>query len=184
MSWKPHCENWYKISFKFICRVRALGAFIRNTYLAGQQRPKTKNLSDDMSATSCKKGTSWVFPSTPLIRSTAVSLTVGREVTVALSTGSLWKCDHIRKDASWAGDSPGINFKTNGPLLFLLTDNWCYKIIIVPRPRTKTFSTSESLSYHIPICMILLNCFLVLPYLKYLRHALPPSDFKTNARER
>ena len=28
------------------------------------------------------------------------------------------------------------------------------------------------MSYYIPIFMILLNCFLVLPYLKYLRHAL------------
>jgi len=93
-----------------------------------------------MSATSCKTGTSWVFPSTPLGRNTAGCMTVGRDVTVALSTKSLRKCVHIPKDASWAGDSPGISLKTIGLLLFLLIDYWCDEIIIVPGPGTKAFS--------------------------------------------
>jgi hypothetical protein len=144
IGWNPDCENWYKIWFKFTCRVRALGAFIRNTYLACQQRPETKNLGDDMSATSCKTGTSWVFPWTPLGRSTAGWLTVGRDVTVGLSTKSLRKFVHIQKDASWAGNSPGISLETNGHLLFLLIDNWCDKIIIVPGPGTKAFSRESA----------------------------------------
>jgi len=111
---------------------------------------KPKNLGDDMSATSCKTGTSWVLPLTPLHRITAVWLTVGSEVSVALSHGWLWKCDHIRKDASSAGNSPGINFKANGQLFFVLLDNWCYKIILVPGPRTKLFDVRN----------------LVLPYMK------------------
>ena len=111
---------------------------------------ETKNLGDDMSATSCKTGTSWVFPLTPLDRITVVVLTVGREVSVTLSHGSLWKCDHIQKDASSAGNSPGINFKANGQLFFLLFDNWCYKIILVPGPRRKLFDVRN----------------LVLPYMK------------------
>jgi len=61
ISWNSDCEKWYNICFKFTCRVRALGAFIWITYLACQQRPETKNLGDDMSATSCKTGTSSVF---------------------------------------------------------------------------------------------------------------------------
>jgi len=124
--WNPDCGNWYKIWFKFTCWVRALGAFIRNTYLACQQRPETKNLGDDMSATSCKTGTSWVFPLT------------------ALSTESLRKCVHIQKDASWAHNSPGISLQTNSHSLFLLIDNWCDKIIIVPGPRTKAFSRESA----------------------------------------
>ena len=92
-----------------------------------------------MSTTSCKTGTSWVFP-LPLGRSKAVSLTVGRDVTVALSTKSLRKCFHIQKDASWAGDSPGISLETNGHVLSLVIDNWCDEIIIVPGPGTKAFS--------------------------------------------
>jgi len=70
----------------------------------------------------------------------------------------------VLRPASWAGESPGIILKTNGPLLFLLIDNWCYEIIIVPGPRTKAFSRETacptiyqsawlcwivSLSYHI-----------------------------------
>ena len=51
---------------------------------------------------------------------------------------------------SCAGDSPGINFKANGQLLFLLFDNWCYKMIIVPGPRTQAFDVRN----------------LVLPYMK------------------
>ena len=35
--------------------------------------------------------------------------------------------------------SSGIILRTNGPLLFVLIDNWCYTIIIVPGPRTKAF---------------------------------------------
>ena len=66
-------------------------------------------------------------------------VTVGREVTVALSTKSLRKCFHIQKDASWAGNSLGISLETNGHLLFMLVDNWCDEIIIVPGPWTKAF---------------------------------------------
>jgi len=62
IGWNWDCDKRYKILFKFTCRVRALGAFIRDTYLACQQRPETKNLDDDMSATSCKTDTSSVFP--------------------------------------------------------------------------------------------------------------------------
>ena len=61
-------------------------------------------------------------------------LTVGRDVTVVLSTRSQWKCLHIQKDASWAGDSPGVSLKTIGLSIFLLFDFWCYKIIIVSGP--------------------------------------------------
>ena len=43
-----------------------------------------------------------------------------------------------------------IILKTNGQLLFVLIDNWCYKIIIVPGPRTKCFDVTN----------------LVLPYMK------------------
>ena len=67
-GWYPDCENWYKIWFTFTCRVRALGAFIRNKYLACEQRPETKNLGDEMSVTSCKTGTSCVFRICPLAR--------------------------------------------------------------------------------------------------------------------
>jgi len=77
-GWHPDCEKWYKIWIKFTCPVRALGAFHRKKYLACQQRPETKNLGDDMSATFGKTGTSWVFPLTPLGRSRAGWLTVGR----------------------------------------------------------------------------------------------------------
>jgi len=65
-----------------------LEAFIRNTYLACQQHPESKNLGDDMSATSFTKGTSSLFPITPLASSTADLLAVGRDVTVVLSTKS------------------------------------------------------------------------------------------------
>ena len=36
------------------------------------------------------------------------------------------------------------------------------------------------MSYHISICMILLNCFLVLPYIEYLRHYLSPTASTTS----
>jgi len=58
-----------------------LGAFIRNTYLACQHRPESKNLGDDMSATSCTTGTSSLFPLMPIASSTADLLAVGRDVT-------------------------------------------------------------------------------------------------------
>jgi len=71
-------------------------------------------------------------------------LTVGRDVTVALSTKSLRKCFHIQKDASRAGDSPGMSLETNGHLLVLLIDNSCDEIIIVPGPGTKAFSRESA----------------------------------------
>ena len=45
-----------------------MGAFIRNKYLACQQRPETENLGDDVSATSCKTGKSCVLKICPLAR--------------------------------------------------------------------------------------------------------------------
>jgi len=74
IGWNPDCRKQYKISFKCTYRVRAFGAFFRNTYLACQQRPESKNLGDDMSATSCTTGTSSLFPITPLASSTASKL--------------------------------------------------------------------------------------------------------------
>jgi len=73
-----------------------LGAFFRNTYLACQQRPESKNLGDDMSATSCTRGTSSsaagsLFPLTPLASSTADLLAVGRDVTVVTGLNVLAK---------------------------------------------------------------------------------------------
>ena len=84
IGWNWDCVKWYKILFKFTCRVRALGAFIRNLYLSCQQRPETKNLGDYMSATSCKTGTSSVFP---------LRLLAGGELAGWLWEGMwLWHC--------------------------------------------------------------------------------------------
>jgi len=119
-----------------------------------------------MSASSCKTGTSWVLPLTPLDRITAVWLTVRREVSVALSHGWLWKCDHIQKDASSAGNSPGINFKANGPLSFLLFDNWCYKIILVQGPRTKLFDVRNLVPPYMKLQVLvkLFSCPIIYKY--------------------
>ena len=81
--------------FKFTCRVRALGAFIWNRYLACQQCPETKNLGDDMSATSCKTGTSCVFIICPL----AIWQGSGMERAVACREGHYVMYHHISKDA-------------------------------------------------------------------------------------
>ena len=124
-----------------------------------------------MSATSCKTDTSWVLPLTPLDRITTVWLTVGRQVSVALSHGWLWKWDHIQKDASSAGNSPGINFKQTAHYLF------CYLTIGVTKSSLskdlgQSFLTWETLSHHVWSCRFWLNCFLVLSYINILRHAL------------
>ena len=65
-----------------------------------------------------------------------------------------------KKDVSCAGDSPGINFKANSQLLFLLFDNWCYKMIIVPGPRTKAFDVRNLvLPYmNLPFFVELFSC--------------------------
>ena len=93
-------------------------------------------------------------------------VTVGREVTVALSTGSLRNCFRIQKVASWAGNSPGIILKTNGPLLFLLIDNWCYKIIIVPGPRTKLFDVKNLVRPYVELQVLdeLFSCPIIYQY--------------------
>ena len=70
------------------------------------------------------------------------------------------KMYHIQKDASWAGDSPGISLKTNSQLPFLLIDFWCYKIIIVPGPGTNAFSRERPCPtiYKNPNCVELISC--------------------------
>jgi len=164
IGWNPDCRKQYKISFKCTYRVRALGAFIRNTYLACQQRPESKNLGDDMSATSCTTGTSSLFPITPIASSTADLLAVGRDVTVVLSTKSWWKCFDIQKDVSYAGDSRGISFKTISPLLFLLFGFWCYKNIFVQVLGQRLFHVRDLVLPYTKIHFVL-NCFIVPPYL-------------------
>ena len=66
----------------------------------------------------------------------------------------IWK-----KDAWWAGDSPGITLETNSQLLFLLFDFWCYHIIIVPGPGTKAISRQKPCPtiYENPNCVELFS---------------------------
>jgi len=129
-----------------------------------------------MSPTSCKTGTSWVLPLTPLDRITVVWLTVEREVSVSLSHGWLWKCDHIQKDALSPGNSPGINFKANGQLFFLLFDNWSYKIILVPGPRTKLFDVRNLVLPYMK--MQVLVEFFSCPTIYKIPETCPPSAFR------
>jgi len=118
----------------------------------------------------------FLFPWTPLGRRRAGWLTVGRDVTVALSTKTLRNCFHIQKDASWAGDSPGISLETNGHLLVHLIDNSCYTIILVPGSGQSLFHVRMLVPPYTNI-QISFNCFLVRPYLKILRHALVLSQY-------
>ena len=114
-GWNPDCENWYKIWFKFTFRVRALGAFIWNTYLACQQRPDSTNLGDDMSATSCKTGTVCVFKLCPLARWQGSAM----ERAVACREGHYVMYNHTRKDALESDTSIRAIFATkNLRLLF------------------------------------------------------------------
>ena len=58
----------------------------------------------------------------------------------------LWQCPQnhyemfsYQNDASRAGDFPGISLQKNFCLLFLLIDNWCDEITLVPFPGTRLF---------------------------------------------
>jgi len=166
-------------SLHVMCKKECKYAFMKFKSIANDRQfchicSETKNLGDDLSATSCKTGMGSVFPLTPLGRSTAGWLSVGRDVTVALSTKSLRYCFHIQKDAWWAGDSPGISLETNGRLLFLLIDNWFDKIILVPGSGQRLFHVKVLVPSYTNL-QDSLNCFLVRPYLKYLTHYLPPA---------
>jgi len=163
-GWNPDCENWYKIWSKFTCRVRALGAFIRNKYLACQQRPETKNLGDDMSATSCKIGTSCVFKLCPLARWQGS----GMERAVACREGYYVMYHHIRKDAPESCTSTRTIFKANNLRLLLL---FC-DLLPLSHFLGQGFFTWVCLSHHIQFAKIVLDCFLVPSYWKFLRHAL------------
>ena len=106
---------------------------------------------------------------------------MGRDVTVALSTKSLRKCFHIQKDASWAGNSPGIILKTNGPLLFVLIDNWCYKIIFVPGPRTKLFDVKNLVRPYVELQVLdeLFSCPIIYQYPETLSHSVAQKHEET-----
>jgi len=163
-DWYPDCENWYKIWFKFTCRVRALGAFIRNNYLACQQRPETKNLGDEMSATSCKTGTSCVFRTCLLARWQGS----GMERAVACREEHYVMYLHLFKDAPEVCTSTSTIFKTNNLRLVLL---FC-DLLSLSHFLGQGFFTWVCLSNHIQFAKIVLNSFLVPSYWKFPRHAL------------
>jgi len=163
-GWYQDCGYWYKIWFEFTCRVRALGAFIRNRFLTCQQRTETKNLGDDMSATSCKTCTSCVFKICPLARWQGS----GMERAVACRKGHYVMYHHIRKDATEAYTSTRTIFKANNFRLVLL---FC-DLLSLSHFLGQGFFTWVCLSHHIQFAKIVLNCFLVPSYWKFLRHAL------------
>ena len=83
-----------------------------------------------------------------------------------------------KKDVSCAGDSPGINFKANSQLLFLLFDNWCYKMIIVPGPRTKAFDVRNLVLPYMKLQFFveLFSC----PTMYKIPETCPPRDTRQN----
>jgi len=126
--------------------------------------PETKNLGDDMSATSCKTGTICVFKICPLARWQGS----GMERAVACREGHYVMYNHISKDAPEVCTSTRTIMKANNLRLVLL---FC-DLLSLSHFLGQGFFTWVCLSHHIHFANIVLNCFLVPSYWKFLTHYL------------